>query len=146
MWKIPIIVTLLLAGGVAACLRGGGVSPAASPSAPSASAASASSSSPAPSPSPESPAEPASEVVLVAARGGSPEVSGKLSAPRVDFAADVLPIVDRCRPCHFEGGKMYDQLPFDRPETIHLLGERLFTRIKGEDERATLRAFLARLD
>jgi len=46
-------------------------------------------------------------------------------------------------PCHFAGGKMYDKLPFDRPETIVSLGERLFTRIKSEEQRAAIRRFLA---
>jgi hypothetical protein len=62
----------------------------------------------------------------------------------VDFHAQVLPILEaRCQPCHFAGGKMYQQLPFDRPETIHLLGTALFTRIRNEDEQALLRAYLA---
>ena len=46
-------------------------------------------------------------------------------------------------PCHFAGGKMYGKLPFDRPETIVSLGEKLFTRIKDEQQRAVIRKFLA---
>lgn len=65
------------------------------------------------------------------------------AAPAPAFA-DVQPIVERCRPCHFPGGKKYEDLPFDRPETLDALGEKLFTRIKDEDEQALLRAFLAR--
>lgn len=67
------------------------------------------------------------------------------SAPaRVDFATEVRPILSsRCQPCHFAGGKMYKQLPFDRPETIRSLGEKMFTRIKDPREQAVLRAFLA---
>ena len=38
---------------------------------------------------------------------------------------------------------MYERLPFDRPETIRELGEKLFTRIKSEEEQALIRAFLA---
>lgn len=49
----------------------------------------------------------------------------------------------KCVPCHFEGGKMYQRLPFDRPETIVRLGARLFTRIKDEPERDVIRRFLA---
>jgi hypothetical protein len=61
-----------------------------------------------------------------------------------DFAKDVRPILQRrCQPCHFEGGKMYARLPFDRPETVSKLGEKLFTRIKAPDEQKVIRAFLA---
>ena len=61
-----------------------------------------------------------------------------------NFKTDVQPILEhRCTPCHFAGGKMYGKLPFDRPETIARLGEKLFTRIKNEDERAAIRRFLA---
>jgi hypothetical protein len=67
-------------------------------------------------------------------------------APKnVDFARDVRPILEkRCQPCHFTGGKMYGQLPFDRAETVDKLGTKLFTRIKKDDEQAVIRAFLAR--
>jgi len=64
--------------------------------------------------------------------------------PAVEFARDVRPILEkRCQPCHFTGGKMYERLPFDKPETIHKLGTKLFTRIKKEDEQAVIRTFLA---
>jgi len=39
---------------------------------------------------------------------------------------------------------MYARLPFDRPETIEKLGEKLFTRVKDAGEQKTIRAFLAR--
>jgi hypothetical protein len=61
----------------------------------------------------------------------------------VDFQKDVRPIVDRCTPCHFPGGKMYAALPFDKPETIQKLGTKLFTRIHDEKQRAVIRAWLA---
>src|SRR5262245_2687030 len=64
------------------------------------------------------------------------------AATQVDFRSQVQPILEaRCMPCHFEGGKMYEELPFDRPETIHKLGTHLFTRIKDENEQAILRSF-----
>lgn len=69
------------------------------------------------------------------------------SAPpqAVDFQTQIRPILEaRCRPCHFEGGTMHERLPFDRPETIHTLGEKLFTRIRDEAEQTLLRSFLAR--
>jgi hypothetical protein len=38
---------------------------------------------------------------------------------------------------------MYASLPFDRAETTIRLREKLFTRLKDENERHTIRAFLA---
>ena len=62
----------------------------------------------------------------------------------VDFTRDVRPILEkRCQPCHFTGGRMHEALPFDREETVHLLGQKLFTRIKAEDEQRAINALLA---
>lgn len=62
----------------------------------------------------------------------------------VAFQKDIQPILEqRCTPCHFPGGKMHAQLPFDKPETIHKLGTKLFTRIKDEREQKLIREFLA---
>jgi hypothetical protein len=62
----------------------------------------------------------------------------------VDFEKEIEPILKaKCQPCHFSGGKMYEKRPFDRPETIVALGEKLFTRIHDEKERALIRTFLA---
>lgn len=61
-----------------------------------------------------------------------------------DFQREVQPILERrCQPCHFTGGQMYEKLPFDEPRTIVELGEKLFTRIKAEEERAAIRKFLS---
>jgi hypothetical protein len=65
-------------------------------------------------------------------------------AARVDFQTQILPVLQaKCQPCHFSGGKVYAQMPFDRPETIKTLGTKLFTRIKDENERRLIRDFLA---
>jgi len=67
------------------------------------------------------------------------------SAPkaRVDFETQLKPIFkSKCMPCHFSGGKMYDRLPFDKPETIRKLGTKLFTRIKEENDRRLIEDFL----
>jgi hypothetical protein len=62
----------------------------------------------------------------------------------VDFGTQIRPILSsRCQPCHFAGGKMYEKLPFDRPETIRALGEKMLTRIRDPKEQALLRSFLA---
>jgi hypothetical protein len=65
-------------------------------------------------------------------------------ARTVDFATEIRPILQqRCQPCHFAGGIMYERRPFDRPETIVKLGTKLFTRIKDEKPRELIRRFLA---
>jgi hypothetical protein len=68
--------------------------------------------------------------------------AARSAEPAVDFVRDVKPIVSRCTPCHFEGGKMYGPMPFDKPETIHKLGVKLFTRIKDAKEQAIIKRFL----
>ena len=61
----------------------------------------------------------------------------------VDFDRQLKPIFQsKCMPCHFSGGKMYEQLPFDKSETIRKLGTRLFTRIKDQNERRLIDEFL----
>ncbi len=63
---------------------------------------------------------------------------------RVDFTTQVEPILkSKCQGCHFRGGKMYDKLPFDRPETIKQLGTKLFTRISDDKDRKVIREFLS---
>jgi hypothetical protein len=94
-------------------------------------------------------ATPPPPVATPSAGGDAPAAASQVaavtqSAAAVDFARDVRPIMEsRCQPCHFTGGKMYERLPFDKPETIRELGERLFTRIKAENEQAVIRQFLA---
>ena len=66
------------------------------------------------------------------------------AAEKPDFDSEIKPILQsRCMPCHFQGGKVYDKLPFDKPETITRLGAKLFTRIKDEKEQRLIREFLA---
>jgi hypothetical protein len=64
-------------------------------------------------------------------------------AAKPDFYKEIRPILQsRCMPCHFQGGKVYDKLPFDKPETITKLGTKLFTRIKDQKERRLISDFL----
>jgi hypothetical protein len=65
------------------------------------------------------------------------------SQVRVDFDSQVKPILQsKCMPCHFNGGVMYERMPFDRAETIKKLGTKLFTRIHDENQRRVIREFL----
>jgi hypothetical protein len=66
-------------------------------------------------------------------------------AKRPDFDSEIKPIFQaHCQPCHFQGGKVYAEMPFDKPETIQRLNTKLFTRIKDEKEREKIREFLDR--
>lgn len=70
--------------------------------------------------------------------------SSQPASPKVDFQTQIKPILEaRYQPCHFSGGQMYKQLPFDRAETVTKLNTKLFTRIKNENERQLIRDFLA---
>jgi len=70
--------------------------------------------------------------------------SSSSAAAKPDFDSEIKPIFQaRCQPCHFQGGKVYDKLPFDKAETITRLGTKLFTRIKDEKEQQKIREFLA---
>ena len=65
------------------------------------------------------------------------------SGRKVDFNTEIKPILQaKCQPCHFQGGQVYDKMPFDKPETITRLGTKLFTRIKDEKEKQLIREFL----
>ncbi len=87
----------------------------------------------------ESPAPAAPAPVASVASAPAP-----VAAHPVDFATQIQPILkSHCQPCHFEGGQMYERLPFDRGETIVGLGEKLFSRIKDEGEQKAIREFLA---
>jgi hypothetical protein len=66
------------------------------------------------------------------------------TAKKPDFQTEIKPIFQaRCQPCHFQGGQVYDKMPFDKPETINRLGEKLFTRIKDKEEQRLIREFLS---
>ena len=92
---------------------------------------------PARSPAPQAKTRPA------AIRASAPVPTLAALRP-VSFETQIRPILEkRCQPCHFTGGKMYARMPFDRPQTIRTLGEKMFTRIKDSKEQAVLRAFLA---
>jgi hypothetical protein len=85
-------------------------------------------------------ARPASPTV---AASTSPVATSSRPKAKVDFDTQIQPIFkSKCMPCHFSGGKMYDSLPFDKPETIRKLGARLFTRIKEKDDRQLIEDFL----
>jgi hypothetical protein len=78
------------------------------------------------------------------AASASPAPSPTPTPEPIDFAKQIQPLLEeKCTPCHFPGGRMYDRLPFDREETIRTLGQVLFTRLQDPVDREMLRTFLA---
>jgi len=74
----------------------------------------------------------------------SPARAASSTKERVDFDTQLKPIFhSKCMPCHFSGGKMYDRLPFDKPDTIRKLGTKLSTRIDDKNERRLIEDFLS---
>jgi len=66
------------------------------------------------------------------------------AAKKIGFAEDIEPILrSKCQSCHFQGGRMYTKLPFDRAETIKALGTKLFTRLQDENDRRLIPEFLS---
>jgi hypothetical protein len=59
-------------------------------------------------------------------------------SPTADaFTTTVRPILrEHCTPCHEPGGKMYEKLPFDNPQTIATHPEGVLKRLKGDDRAA----------
>jgi hypothetical protein len=63
----------------------------------------------------------------------------------VDFTKDVKPVLmQRCSPCHFTGGKMYEKMPFDKSETLLSHQQGILRRIKDEKENRILRNYITR--
>jgi hypothetical protein len=49
------------------------------------------------------------------------------------FQAVVLPVLrDQCQGCHFKGGAMYRDLPFDDEALVALRGDELLLQLKGQ--------------
>ena len=83
-------------------------------------------------------AQPAEPAVPAATPAAVPALPG-----RVDFTAQILPLLQqKCFPCHFPGGRMYDRLPFDQEGTIRLLGTQLFSRLRDPLDQEMVRAYL----
>ena len=52
----------------------------------------------------------------------------------VNYASQIQPVLQqKCSPCHFTGGKMYERMPFDKDTTIINHEAGILRRIKGEE-------------
>ncbi len=63
--------------------------------------------------------------------------------PNVTFQQNILPLLKtKCTPCHFEGGKVYDRLPFDDYQTVYTLRSRLNTRLKTKGQQSLVNRWI----
>jgi hypothetical protein len=61
----------------------------------------------------------------------------------VNYKTEVLPILQKkCSPCHFEGGKMYEKMPFDNSVTILNHEAGILKRIKDQPEADIVKQFV----
>ena len=71
---------------------------------------------------------------LLVALSGSVHATARSQSKPVTFTGDIAPLLkDKCQPCHFKGGKVFDTLPFDQYKTVARIAPRLNTRLKGKD-------------
>lgn len=81
-----------------------------------------------------------------ASRAAPSPVATPAASPAPDaasFEASVKPLLARtCTPCHVPGGRMYERMPFDRPETILSHKEGILRRMKDPDDRRLLERWL----
>ncbi len=73
----------------------------------------------------------------------SNEPSPRPRSDRAAFDEAVKPLLARtCTPCHVPGGRMYDRLPFDDPETVASHAEGILRRLKEPDDKRSIEAWL----
>ncbi len=59
------------------------------------------------------------------------------------FESRVRPLLARtCTPCHVPGGKMYERLPFDKPEVVRSNQDSILKRLKAPEDRQALENWL----
>ena len=60
-----------------------------------------------------------------------------------DFKTVIQPILQKnCSPCHFPGGKMYEKMPFDKPQTIVNNAVGALKRFRNKNEKELLQQFI----
>jgi hypothetical protein len=77
----------------------------------------------------------------------APQASGSgepLPEDASSFKAEVAPMLAKhCAPCHVPGGTMYAKLPFDDAGIVRGHQEGVLKRLKSDEDKARLQAWLA---
>jgi len=57
----------------------------------------------------------------------------------INYALQIQPLLQqKCSPCHFTGGKMYERMPFDNGTTIISHGEGIVRRLSKDQDLVLL--------
>jgi mono/diheme cytochrome c family protein len=82
--------------------------------------------------------------LLAAACAAPPAPETPAARAGLDFARDILPVVERnCSPCHLPGGEMHGRMPLDDADTVRSTGEKLLPRIPSARDQELVRRYLA---
>jgi hypothetical protein len=66
-----------------------------------------------------------------------------LIADTINYQTQIQPVLqEKCSPCHFAGGKMYERMPFDKGETIITHEAGILKRIKDEQNVALIQQYI----
>src|SRR5687767_4127594 len=58
----------------------------------------------------------------------------------INFTSHVMPLLQqKCSPCHFEGGKMYAKMPFDKASTLINHETGILKRFSDEEKMLLLK-------
>lgn len=81
----------------------------------------------------------------LAPKGETPSAAkAALRRDTISFVLQIQPILKtHCNPCHFPGGKMYEKMPFDRPETIREHQAGVTRRISAAPDKKLFEQFFA---
>jgi hypothetical protein len=86
---------------------------------------------------------PVNNLNLPEGKENKPQPVAKIDTVAISFDKEIKPIfIKNCSPCHFNGGKMYEKLPFDQDTTIINHSASILKRIKNKEENTLLNNYI----
>jgi hypothetical protein len=77
----------------------------------------------------------------------APPAAPTTASEAISFETSVKPLLARtCTPCHVPGGRMYERMPFDRPETLLSHKDGVLRRLKNPDDHQLMERWFAEQD
>lgn len=61
----------------------------------------------------------------------------------IAFKKEVMPLLQsKCSPCHFEGGKMYERMPFDKATTLSTHAAGILRRLNDANDKQLVEKYI----